>query len=328
MTSSFPKGLDTIYGGAEQLSKYLSEATDGNFTLDVFAGGEIVPALQAADAVTAGTVEACHTVSYYFWGKDPTWALFAAVPFSLNARGINAWHYHGGGIELANEFFASQNIVAFPGGNTGVQMGGWFNKEINSVDDFKGLKMRIPGQGGDVMGKLGVSTVALPGGQIYENLVSGAIDATEWVGPYNDYFLKLYEAAKYYYWPGMHEPGAQLTFGANKSWWGTLSKTDQEILRAACNEENSLTMAETNANNGAYLARLINDHGVELREFNDDIYTAFGKAAQEVIEEAKSHSDLSARIMTAVEKARLELGGWTKLSDMAYVQKRNKVLGL
>ena len=188
--------------------------------------------------------------------------------------------------------------------------------------------MRIPGQGGNVLGKLGASTVSLPGGQIYENLVSGAIEATEWVGPYNDYFMKFYEAAKYYYWPGMHEPGAQLAMGINKTWFEGLSDTHKAIIEAACNEENGRTMAETNANNGEYLTRLINDHGVELREFNDDIYAAFGEAAQEVLEEARDHSDLSARIMDSTVAARQEIGSWTKLSDMAYVVKRNKVLGL
>jgi TRAP-type mannitol/chloroaromatic compound transport system substrate-binding protein len=211
-------------------------------------------------------------------------------------------------------------------GNTGVQMGGWFNKEINSADDLKGLKMRIPGLGGDVMSKLGASPVSVPGGQIYENLVSGAIDATEWVGPFNDYFMKFYEAAKYYYWPGMHEPGSQLALGMNASFWSSLSKNDQAIIQAACNEENAQTMAETNANNGEYLNRLINDHGVQLREFNDDVYEAFGEAAAEVIEEARDHSPLSAKIYDQFIAKRDELGAWTSLSDMAYVQKRNAVL--
>ena len=328
VVSTWPRDFPGLGLPAQRLSARITELTEGRINVQYFAAGERVGAFDSFDEVASGNAQAYLAADYYWIGKHPGWAAFTAIPFGLTYTEIDAWCKFGGGQELWEELGDQFGIQPFAAGNTGVQMGGWFNKEINSVDDFKGLKMRIPGQGGDVMGKLGVSTVALPGGQIYENLVSGAIDATEWVGPYNDYFLKLYEAAKYYYWPGMHEPGAQLTFGANKSWWGTLSKTDQEILRAACNEENSLTMAETNANNGAYLARLINDHGVELREFNDDIYTAFGKAAQEVIEEAKSHSDLSARIMTAVEKARLELGGWTKLSDMAYVQKRNKVLGL
>jgi TRAP-type mannitol/chloroaromatic compound transport system substrate-binding protein len=172
------------------------------------------------------------------------------------------------------------------------------------------------------------STVSLPGGQIYENLVSGAIEATEWVGPYNDYFMKFYEAAKFYYWPGMHEPGAQLAMGINKTFWESLSPTDQAIIEAACNEGNGRTMAETNANNGVYLAKLISEHGVVLKEFNDEIYTAFGQAAQEVLEEARDHSDLSKRIMDSVVKARMEIGAWTALSDMSYVQKRNAVIGL
>jgi TRAP-type mannitol/chloroaromatic compound transport system substrate-binding protein len=158
-------------------------------------------------------------------------------------------------------------------------MGGWFNKEINSADDLKGLKMRIPGLGGDVMAKLGASPVSLPGGQIYENLVSGAIDATEWVGPWNDYFMKFYEAAKYYYYPGMHEAGSTLALGMNEKWWSDLSATNKEIIKAACGEEHMKSISEYNANNGTYLSKLIKENGVELREFNDDTYDSFGKAA-------------------------------------------------
>ena len=169
---------------------------------------------------------------------------------------MDAWIKYAGGQELWDEIAGEFGLKNFACGNTGVQMGGWFNKEIESADDLKGLKMRIPGLGGDVMSKLGASPVSLPGGQIYENLVSGAIDATEWVGPYNDFFMKFYEAAKYYYFPGMHEPGAQLAMGMNAEFWGKLSKTDQAIIQAACNEENARTMAETNANNGEYLNRL------------------------------------------------------------------------
>jgi TRAP-type mannitol/chloroaromatic compound transport system substrate-binding protein len=188
--------------------------------------------------------------------------------------------------------------------------------------------MRIPGLGGDVMAKLGASVVALPGGQIYENLVSGAIDATEWVGPFNDYFMKFYEAAKYYYWPGMHEPGSMISFGVNRSWWDGLSAIDQAIIIAACNEENARMMAETNANNGAFLTRLINDHGVELRQFSDEIYDSFGEAAQEVFDETRQHSDLAARIHDSFAKARDDIGRWTGLSDAAFVNQRNRVLGL
>ena len=177
LASAFPKSLDTIYGGGEVFSKYVSEATDGNFQIQVFAAGEIVPGLQAADAAAAGTVEAAHTVAYYSWGKDPTYALGAAVPFALNARGMNAWQYHGGGIDLFNEFLATQGLVGFPGGNTGVQMGGWFRKEINTVADLKGLKMRIGGFAGKVVEKLGVVPQQIAGGDIYPSLEKGTIDA-------------------------------------------------------------------------------------------------------------------------------------------------------
>lgn len=327
IVSTWPRDFPGLGLPAQRVAARIGELTEGRINVQYFAAGERVGAFDSFDEVASGNAQAYIGADYYWIGKHPGWAAFTALPFGLTATEIDAWCKYGGGQALWDELGDQFGIQPMAVGNTGVQMGGWFNKEINSVDDLKGLKMRIPGQGGDVMGKLGVSTVALPGGQIYENLVSGAIDATEWVGPYNDYFLKLYEAAKYYYWPGMHEPGAQLTFGANKSFWGTLSKNDQEIIKAACNEENGKTLAETNANNGAYLTRLINDHGVELREFNDDIYAAFGQAAQQVIEEARGHSDLSARIMDSVVNARKEIGAWTALSDMAYVQKRNKVLG-
>ena len=178
------------------------------------------------------------------------------------------------------------------------------------------------------MAKLGASPVSLPGGQIFENLVSGAIDATEWVGPYNDFFMKFYEAAKYYYWPGMHEPGSQLALGINGAWWGTLTKTEQALIEAAANEENARQMAETNANNGAFLTKLQTEHGVELREFNDDVYDSFGEAAAEVLEEARDHSPLSKEIYDSFIAARKDIGSWSAVADAAYVVKRNRVLGL
>jgi hypothetical protein len=190
-------------------------------------------------------------------------------------------------------------------------MGGWFNKEINSAADFKGLKMRIPGLGGDVLAKLGASPVSLPGGQIYENLVSGAIDATEWVGPYNDYFMKFYEAAKFYYYPGMHEPGSMPAMGFNKSWLSKLSKTDQGILEAVCNEENARQMAETTANNGIYLTKLVKEHGVKLKKFSDEVYDSFGEAAEAVFAETRKHSALAAEIHDSFAKARTDIGGWS-----------------
>jgi len=207
-------------------------------------------------------------------------------------------------------------------------MGGWFNKKIRSANDFKGLKMRMPGLGGQVLGKLGGSPISLPGGQIYENLVSGAIDATEWVGPWNDEAMKFHEAAKYYYYPGMHEPGSALACGVNKSWFTSLSKSDQTLIKTACAWADELTMAEYNAKNGAALARLVNDHGVKLEKFNDKVYDAFAKGAGEVYEEVQQHSDLAARTHKAFVKSRKEIGSWTNLSDSPYIQQRNRALGI
>jgi TRAP-type mannitol/chloroaromatic compound transport system substrate-binding protein len=188
--------------------------------------------------------------------------------------------------------------------------------------------MRIPGLGGDVLSKLGASTVSLPGGQIYENLVSGAIDATEWVGPYNDYFMKFYEAAKYYYFPGMHEPGGNLSFGMNKDFWEGLSSWEQALITACCYEEHANQMDETNANNGLYLQKMIDENGVQLREFSDEIYDSFGQAAKEVFEETRDHSPLAAKINDEFQASLREIGKWFSISEVAYQQKRNRVLGI
>ena len=313
---------------AQRLAARIPVLTDGRIQVKYFAAGERVGAFDSFDEVASGNSQAYIATDYYWKGKHPGWAFFAAVPFGLTYVEMDAWMKYGGGQELHDELAAGFNIKGFPCGNTGCQMGGWFNKEINSADDFKGLKMRIPGLGGDVLAKLGASTVSLPGGQIYENLVSGAIQATEWVGPYNDYFMKFYEAAKYYYYPGMHEPGSQLHMGMNKKWWDGLSKTDQAIITAACAEENSHQMAETNANNGTYLTKLIRDHGVKLRAFNDDVYDAFGKAAEEVFAEVQAHSPLAKKIHENFVGFRADVGRWMLLADAGYINQRNRVLGI
>ncbi|MGY3365375.1 TRAP-type mannitol/chloroaromatic compound transport system substrate-binding protein [Bradyrhizobium sp. GM2.4] len=222
LTSSFPKSLDTIYGGAEQMAKYVAEMTDNKFQIQVFQAGEIVPGLQALDATQKGTVEMCHTVSYYYVGKDPTFAIFASVPFGLNARQQNSWLYQGGGNELANEFFKKTNVVGFPCGNTGTQMGGWFRKEIKTVADLSGLKMRIGGIAGQVLQKVGVVPQQLAGGDIYPSLEKGTIDAAEWVGPYDDEKLGFAKVAKYYYYPGFWEGGPTVHAFANIDKWNEL----------------------------------------------------------------------------------------------------------
>ncbi|MEL6751084.1 MAG: TRAP transporter substrate-binding protein [Pseudomonadota bacterium] len=328
IVSTWPRDFPGLGISAQRVAARITELTDGAINVTYFAAGEKVGAFDSFDEVASGNSQAYIAADYYWKGKHPGWAYFTAVPFGLTYTEIDAWIKFGGGQELWDKLADGYGLKNFAVGNTGVQMGGWFNKEIESADDLKGLKMRIPGLGGDVMSKLGASPVSLPGGQIYENLVSGAVDATEWVGPYNDYFMKFYEAAKYYYYPGMHEPGSQLALGLNKSFFEGLSKTEQAIIQAAANEENARQMAETNANNGVYLTRLIQEHGVELKRFNDDVYDSFGEAAKEVFDEARQHSDLANEIHESFLKAREDIGRWTGLSDEAYVQQRNRVLEL
>jgi len=328
IVSTWPRDFPGLGIPAQRLAARIGELTDGRIDVQYFASGERVGAFDSFDEVASGNAQAYIAADYYWKGKHPGFAPYTAIPFGLTYTEIDAWTKYMGGQELWDELAGEFGLKNFACGNTGVQMGGWFNKEIESADDLKGLKMRIPGLGGDVMAKLGASPVSLPGSQIYENLVSGAVDATEWVGPFNDYFMKFYEAAKYYYWPGMHEPGSQLAMGMNASWWGGLSSNDQVIIHAACNEENARTMAETNANNGEFLRKLIEEHGVELREFNDDVYEAFSFAAEEVIEEARDHSDLAKRIIDSHLAARQDVGGWMALSDVAYSIKRNRAIGI
>jgi TRAP-type mannitol/chloroaromatic compound transport system substrate-binding protein len=251
LTSSFPKSLDTLWGAAETIGKYVSEATDGKFQVQPFAAGEIVPALQAADAVTAGTVECCHTAAYYWYGKDPTWALFCAVPFGLNARQQNAWFYDGDGMKLMNEFTKGANIISFPAGNTGAQMGGWFRKEIKEVSDMNGLKFRIGGFGGRVLQKLGCVPQQIAGGEIYPALEKGTIDAAEWVGPYDDEKLGFYKVAKFYYYPGWWEGGTAQHLMVNTAAWDKLPKNYRAILQAAAGYANVEEMGRYDARNPA-----------------------------------------------------------------------------
>ena len=240
----------------------------------------------------------------------------------------NAWIKFKGGQELWNKVSGEFGLKPLMCGATGTQAGGWFNKEIESTDDLKGLKMRIPGLGGSVMSKLGVSTVSLPGGQIYENLVSGAIEATEWVGPYNDYFMKFYEAAKYYYTGGMHEPGGGLSFGMNAGFWGSLTDWEKAVIEAACYEEHGAAFEENMAKNGEYMTKLINDHGVQVRAFNDDVWDAMGDASAEVFAETRDHSALATEVDDSFQANLREIGGTMAKFEGTFVNQRNRVLGL
>ena len=328
IVSTWPRDFPGLGLSAQRLAKRIPELTDGRIHVTYYAAGERVKAFGSFDAVASGNAQAYIGAEYYWKGKHPAFAFFTTVPMGLTYTEMDAWIKYGGGQELWDEVSDQFGLKAWVAGNTGVQMGGWFNKEMNTAADFKGLKMRIPGLGGDVLAKLGASPVSLPGGQIYENLVSGAIDATEWVGPYNDYFMKFYEAAKYYYYPGFHEPGGGIAMGMNKSWWSKLSKLDQAIIEAACNEENARQMSETYWNNGIYLDKLVKDHGVKLKKFSDEIYDSFGTATKAVMEETRAHDKLTAKVVDAYGAARKNVGTWMGYADAPYIDERNRVLGI
>ena len=329
IVSTWPRDFPGLGLSAQRLAERITELSQGALQTEYFASGERVSGLTATfDEVATGNSQAYIAADYYYIGKHPAFAYFTAVPFGMTTPEWNAWIKFGGGQALWDKVSGEFGIKALPCGATGAQAGGWFNKEINSPEDLQGLKMRIPGLGGTVMSKLGVSTVTLPGSQIYENLVSGAVDATEWVGPYNDYFMKFYEAASIYYTAGMHEPGGGLAFGMNKSWYESLSDWEKAVIEAACNEEHAAQPEEAAANNGQYLSRLINDHGVEVKQFNEDVWDAFGEAAEEVFEETRDHSPLAAEVNDAFQASLKEIAGWRAAAEIEFSNQRNRILGL
>jgi len=328
IVSTWPRDFPGLGTSAQRLAERITTLSDGAFNVEYFAAGERVGAFDSFDEVASGNSQAYIAADYYWGGKHPGYNYFTSVPFGMSTPEWNAWIKFGGGQELWDELSASFGLKAIMCGSTGTQAGGWFNKEMESPDDFKGLKMRIPGLGGQVLTKMGASTVSLPGSQIYENLVSGAVEATEWVGPYNDYFMKFYEAAKYYYTGGVHEPGGGLAFGMNLDFYNGLTDYEKAVLEAACNEEHAASHEELIALNGEYLARLVNDHGVEVRAFNDDIWDAFGEAAEEVFAEVRAHSELAARIDDSFQAFLRSSGEFMANFEGTFINQRNRVLDL
>jgi TRAP-type mannitol/chloroaromatic compound transport system substrate-binding protein len=317
LTSSFPKSLDTIYGASEVLAKAVAEATDNKFQIQVFAAGEVVPGLQAADAVTNGTVELCHTASYYYVGKDPTYAFGTAVPFGLNARQQNAWMYHGGGIDLMNEFYKKANIYALPGGNTGCQMGGWFRKELKTVADLQGVKMRIGGFAGQVLSKLGVVPQQIAGGDIYPALEKGTIDAAEWVGPADDEKLGFNKVAPFYYYPGWWEGGAMLHFFMNTAKWDSLPKQYKSAFTTAAALANVDMQAKYDARNPPALKRLVGA-GAQLRPFSQEIMEACLKASKELYAETSAKNAEFKKIHDAIMAFRGDQYLWFQIAEYTY----------
>jgi TRAP-type mannitol/chloroaromatic compound transport system substrate-binding protein len=314
LTSSFPKSLDTIHGASEVFAKIVGEMTDGRFKIQVFAAGEIVGGLQAADAVSDGTVEIAHTASYYYWGKDPTFAIATCIPFGLNCRMQNAWMYEGGGIELMNEFYQRYNIYGLPGGNTGAQMGGWYRKEINTPEDWRGLKIRIGGFGGAIMSRLGAVPQQIAGGDIYPALEKGTIDAAEWVGPYDDEKLGFYRVARHYYYPGWWEGQAMLHFFINLEKWNALPKSYQAIITSAAQTANTVMMARYDMLNPGALRRLVKA-GAILKPFSESVLDACYKASNDAYAELSATNPQFKKTYDAMTAVRAEEFLWFQLSE-------------
>jgi TRAP-type mannitol/chloroaromatic compound transport system substrate-binding protein len=317
LTTSFPRSLDTLHGGADVFAKAVAEATDNRFQIQVFAAGEIVPAFQAADAVQNGTVEMCETASYYFLGKDLVFALPCSAPFGPNARMQNAWQYHAGGVELMNDFYKRYNIHAFPCGNTGCQMGGWFRKEIKEVSDLNGLKFRVGGFAGRVLAKLGVVAQQIPAGEIYPSLEKGTIDAAEWVGPSDDEKLGFYKVAPYYYYPGWWEGGTQIHMFINLDRWSALPPAYKSILRTAADMTNGWMTAKYDAANPAALKRLLVG-GAQLRPFPPAVLEACLKAANEVYAEISAGNAEFKRIWEHILAFRNDQYLWWQVAEYSY----------
>jgi len=318
LTSSFPKSLDTIYSAAEVFSKAVAEATDNRFQIQVFSAGEIVPAIAAADAVQNGTVEMCHTSSYYYFGKDPTFAFGTAVPFGLNARMQNAWMYHAGGMELMNDFYKKFNFIGFPAGNTGAQMGGWFRKEIKDVADMRGLKMRIGGFAGTVIAKLGVVPQQIPGSDIYTALERGTIDAAEWVGPYDDARLGFQKVAPYYYYPGWWEGGPMIHNFVNLDKWNLLSPAYRSIVRSASSVANEWMVAKYDAVNPPALKKLLAEDIVKLRQFPAPVMDAALKAAFEVYADVSARNPDFKKVWEHLHAFRNDAYLWWRVAEYSY----------
>ena len=321
--TSWSKRFPGLGMAPENLAERVEQASGGRLKIKVYAGGEIVPPLEVFDAVSRGTVEMGHTASYYHKGKLDAAQFFTAIPFGMTNAELYGWLYYGGGLELYQELYEPFNLVPFPTGNTGVQMGGWFNKEINSIDDLKGLKMRIPGLGGEVLKRAGGTPVTLPGAEVYTALQTGAIDATEWVGPYNDVAYGLQKAAKYYYYPGWQEPGPGLETIIDKDAWNALPLDLQEIVRMCCQAITTDMAAEYTHGNAESLSRIQQDTDVEVRRFPDEVIWLLKSHTDKVVKELMDRDPASAKIGKAFYDYLAKASENSRISDQAYLNTRD-----
>ncbi len=322
MVTTWPKNFPGMGTGANKLAELITTMSGGRIEVKVYGAGELVPAFGIFDLVSRGGAEMGHGAAYYWKGKSEAAQFFAAVPFGLTAQEMNAWLYHGGGMALWEEIYADFGLVPTAAINTGVQMGGWFNKEINSLKDLEGLKMRIPGLGGEVLKRLGGTPVNLPGGEIFTSLKSGAIDATEWVGPYNDLAFGLYKAAKHYYYPGWHEPGTTLECFVNKKAFDALPKDLQTIVTTACKAANLDGLSEYTARNNEALHTLVTKHKVDLRRFPDEVLKKLKVISDEVVAEVAAKDPKSKKVYESFRKFRDQVVAWHDVSERAYMNAR------
>ena len=322
MVTTWPKDFPGLGTGANRLAQTIGDMSGGQLEVKVYGAGELVPAMGVFDGVAGGTAEMGHASAYYWKGKHEATQFFSAVPFGLTAQEINGWLSYGGGQELWDELYAGFGLKAFPAGNTGVQMGGWFNREINTLEDFSGLVMRMPGLGGEVLRRLDATVQNLPGGEIFQALKTGAIDATEWVGPYNDLAFGFHQAAKYYYWPGWHEPGTTMEAMINRIAWEALPTDLQHIVRHACQSTNENMLAEFTTRNGVALKTLVEKHGVQLKRFSDDVLTEIGRVARNVVGEIAAKDPLSNSVYASFNAYRSQSVSYTRISEEAYTMAR------
>jgi len=323
LVTAWPKNYPGLGMAPERIADLVEEMSNGQMKITVYGAGEQVPAFGVFDAVSSGSHQMGHSGGYFWKGKVPAAQFFTGVPFGLTADEINAWTNRGGGLELWREIYEPFNIYPIPAGNTGTQMFGWFNKEINSLEDIKGLKMRIPGIGGEVLKRAGGIPVTLPGGELFTALQTGVIDATEWVGPYNDLTFGFQQTAKYYYYPGWHEPGSMLELLINKDAWDTLPKHLQVIIETASKAVNQDILDEYTARNNKALRELVDVHGVELRRLPDDVIAEFKIIANEILEENASEDETVNKVYQSYLKFKNEVSEYHKVSEDAFVEARN-----
>ncbi len=324
MVTTWPANFPGLGTGAARLAEMITAASGGRLQVRVYGAGELVPPFEVFDAVSRGTAEMGHGAAYYWKGKAEAAPFFCAVPFGLNAQEMNGWLYYGGGLELWRELYAPFGLVPFPAGNTGVQTAGWFNREINSLQDLAGLKMRIPGLGGEVIARVGATPVNLPGGELFTALQSGAIDAAEWVGPYNDLAFGLHRVAKYCYTPGWQEPGPTLECMINQAAFDALPDDLKAIVDACCRAVNDSMLAEYTARNQQAMAQLIDEHGVQFRPLPDDVLAALRQATEQVLDEIAARDPFARRVYDSLRGYRERVGAWHRVSEVAFYATRGQ----